>query len=68
MRPGVLFFRPFVNLSVGAYACLVIGGFCVENEDAFLVFYLSLLFIYELFVAMMHWFIVYEILKFRVDH
>nr|YP_001382125.1 ATP synthase F0 subunit 6 [Trichobilharzia regenti]ABG91499.1 ATP synthase F0 subunit 6 [Trichobilharzia regenti]BAV82970.1 ATP synthase F0 subunit 6 [Trichobilharzia regenti] len=67
VRPAVLLFRPFINLSVGAYGGLAVGGLCFSLGWGICIF-LFFLFVYEVFVAVMHWFIVREILSFSVDH
>nr|QJP05959.1 ATP synthase F0 subunit 6 [Clonorchis sinensis] len=66
VRPGVLMMRPFVNLSAGA-----LGGYALGLLSMFsywVVMFLVVLFFYEIFVAVVHWFIVYSILSFSEDH
>nr|AFI44209.1 ATPase subunit 6 [Schistosoma japonicum] len=67
IRPVVLLVRPFVNISAGVYFGVFVGNLCFAiNYFIFVIFFV--LFVYEIFVALMHWFIVQEILKFSVDH
>lgn len=66
VRPFVLMVRPVLNISIGAFAGRALGGFCVSHSAVFPV--LCVLFLYEVFVAMVHWFIVVSILKFSVEH
>nr|WSP03396.1 ATP synthase F0 subunit 6 [Spirometra erinaceieuropaei] len=66
IRPFVLIFRPFINLSLGCFGAVAVGGFCFASWGWFFV--LCVVFFYELFVALVHWFIVTSILSFSVDH
>nr|ACB31848.1 ATPase 6 [Opisthorchis viverrini] len=66
VRPVVLMMRPFVNLSAGALGGYAVGALCFINY--WVVVFLVLLFFYEVFVAVVHWFIVYSILSFSEDH
>lgn len=66
IRPIVLILRPFINIRLG---CM--GGVAIGNLSFIKVFWSILLFIlffYEVFVAIVHWYIVTRILKFSVDH
>nr|YP_006460026.1 ATP synthase F0 subunit 6 [Tetrancistrum nebulosi]ADN44067.1 ATPase subunit 6 [Tetrancistrum nebulosi] len=66
VRPIVLMLRPFLNITIGCFAALAIGGgFC---NNWLLIVGLLMLFFYEIFVAMVHWFIVVNILDFSIDH
>ncbi|KRX85979.1 hypothetical protein T4E_4664 [Trichinella pseudospiralis] len=56
-----------MRCGVGAYGGLAVGGLCFSLGWGLLAF-MILLFVYEVFVAVMHWFIVREILSFSVDH
>lgn len=66
IRPFVLIFRPFINITLGCFGAVAISSFCFVKSIWFLV--LVLLFFYEVFVALVHWFIVAKILSFSVDH
>nr|YP_009407694.1 ATP synthase F0 subunit 6 [Caryophyllaeus brachycollis]AMA34315.1 ATP synthase F0 subunit 6 [Caryophyllaeus brachycollis] len=66
IRPFVLMLRPFINIGLGCVGAAVLGGFSVSSTS--LVWVLGLVFFYELFVALVHWFIVTSILSFSVDH
>nr|QXU59721.1 ATP synthase F0 subunit 6 [Adenocephalus pacificus] len=66
IRPFVMIFRPFINLSLGCFGAVAVGGFCVSNWWWLII--LSLVFFYEVFVALVHWYIVTSILSFSVDH
>nr|UFQ88638.1 ATP synthase F0 subunit 6 [Anthocephalum sp. LRP 10372] len=66
IRPFVLVFRPFINISLGCFGAAAMGGFCFSNS--LWVIALILVFFYEVFVALVHWFIVTNILSFSIDH
>nr|YP_009428344.1 ATP synthase F0 subunit 6 [Diphyllobothrium stemmacephalum]BBA26478.1 ATP synthase subunit 6 [Diphyllobothrium stemmacephalum] len=66
IRPFVMIFRPFINLSLGCFGAVAVGQFCVANWWWLLI--LSIVFFYEVFVALVHWYIVTSILSFSVDH
>nr|UFQ88302.1 ATP synthase F0 subunit 6 [Rhinebothrium flexile]UFQ88326.1 ATP synthase F0 subunit 6 [Rhinebothrium flexile] len=66
IRPFVLIFRPFINISLGCFGAVALGNFCFSSSIWFLV--LGIVFFYEVFVALVHWFIVANILAFSVDH
>nr|QXU59697.1 ATP synthase F0 subunit 6 [Duthiersia expansa] len=66
IRPFVLIFRPFINISLGCFGAVAVGGFCFSGVSWFLL--LMVVFFYEVFVALVHWFIVSSILEFSVDH
>nr|YP_009467181.1 ATP synthase F0 subunit 6 [Artyfechinostomum sufrartyfex]YP_010461007.1 ATP synthase F0 subunit 6 [Artyfechinostomum malayanum]APX55330.1 ATP synthase F0 subunit 6 [Artyfechinostomum sufrartyfex]ARH10829.1 ATP synthase F0 subunit 6 [Artyfechinostomum sufrartyfex]UUF68160.1 ATP synthase F0 subunit 6 [Artyfechinostomum malayanum] len=67
VRPIVLMIRPFVNLTIGA-----LGGVAIASLGfkfgVWIIGFLFLLFFYEVFVALVHWFIVCNILSFSEDH
>nr|AIN37090.1 ATP synthase F0 subunit 6 [Hypoderaeum sp. Hubei-2014] len=67
VRPIVLMIRPFVNLTIGTLGGVAIGGLGLKFGGWVLSF-LFLLFFYEVFVALVHWFIVCNILSFSEDH
>nr|YP_007476442.1 ATP synthase F0 subunit 6 [Echinococcus equinus]ARO49932.1 ATPase subunit 6 [Echinococcus equinus]BAM84079.1 ATPase subunit 6 [Echinococcus equinus] len=66
IRPVVLILRPFINISLGCFGAVALGNLCFVN------FWWGLglvgLFFYEVFVALIHWYIVSSILDFSVDH
>lgn len=66
VRPVVLMIRPFVNLTIGSLGGYAIGSMCFSVSWAIL--FLGFLFFYEIFVAVVHWFIVCNILSFSEDH
>nr|UFQ89286.1 ATP synthase F0 subunit 6 [Echeneibothrium multiloculatum] len=66
IRPFVLIFRPFINISLGCFGAAAIGNFCFGSGLWFII--LSIVFFYEVFVALVHWFIVTNIMAFSVDH
>nr|YP_010499313.1 ATP synthase F0 subunit 6 [Nippotaenia mogurndae]UWT58590.1 ATP synthase F0 subunit 6 [Nippotaenia mogurndae] len=66
IRPFVLIFRPFINISLGCCGAVAISGFCFSNPTWIIL--LIIVFFYEVFVALVHWFIVTNILSFSIDH
>lgn len=66
IRPIVLILRPFINISLGCFGAVAIGNLCFTHLIWGLL--LFILFFYEVFVAVVHWYIVVRILKFSVDH
>lgn len=66
VRPLVLLLRPFVNLSLGAVAMFSLSSMYFMNSAVLL--FLVIVFFYEIFVALVHWFIVCNILSFSADH
>lgn len=66
IRPFVLIFRPFINISLGCFGAVALRKFCFYGNVWFIV--LGFVFFYEVFVALVHWFIVTNILAFSVDH
>nr|AFE02903.1 ATP synthase F0 subunit 6 [Schistosoma turkestanicum] len=67
IRPIVLFLRPLINISIGIVGSLYIGG--LYSVLGWLVLgILFFMFFYEVFIVLIHWFIVQEILKFSFDH
>nr|UDU84945.1 ATP synthase F0 subunit 6 [Orientocreadium sp. HS] len=66
VRPVVLMIRPFVNLSMGSIGGYVLGAMSMANKLVLVA--LLFLFFYEVFVAVVHWFIVCNILSFSEDH
>nr|YP_009650989.1 ATP synthase F0 subunit 6 [Uvitellina sp. SSS-2019]QCY72815.1 ATPase subunit 6 [Uvitellina sp. SSS-2019] len=67
VRPAVLMLRPFVNLTIGSLGGVALGSLVFKFGGGVVVF-LLLLFFYEIFVALVHWFIVCNILSFSKDH
>nr|AWW03146.1 ATP synthase F0 subunit 6 [Macrogyrodactylus karibae] len=68
VRPFVLMLRPFLNLSIGAFGAAAVGTSISSGFSLGLLLLFLLLFFYELFVCIVHWFIVTNILIFSVDH
>nr|QXU59709.1 ATP synthase F0 subunit 6 [Bothridium pithonis] len=66
IRPFVLIFRPFINISLGCFGAVAVGNFCLFG--GLWVVVLFIIFFYEVFVALVHWFIVTSILDFSIDH
>uniref|UniRef100_UPI00315C9E1C ATP synthase F0 subunit 6 n=1 Tax=Cichlidogyrus halli TaxID=321991 RepID=UPI00315C9E1C len=66
VRPLVLMIRPFLNITIGALGAAALANVSVGNIE--LSFFLVLIFFYEVFVAVVHWFIVVNILGFSEDH
>nr|WSP01992.1 ATPase subunit 6 [Wallinia sp. URM-2015] len=66
VRPVVLMIRPFVNISMGSLGGYVLGLLCFSS--GYVVAFLVLLFFYEIFVAVVHWFMVCNMLSFSEDH
>nr|WRY69011.1 ATP synthase F0 subunit 6 [Cichlidogyrus cirratus] len=66
VRPVVLMIRPFLNITIGALGAASLAGMSVGAKLILLP--LLLIFFYEVFVAVVHWFIVVNILGFSVDH
>lgn len=62
----VLMIRPFLNISIGAIGGASLGGMFMSKSIVILI--LLFVFFYEVFVAMVHWFIVVNILDFSIDH
>nr|YP_003934527.1 ATP synthase F0 subunit 6 [Benedenia hoshinai]ABK58256.1 ATP synthase F0 subunit 6 [Benedenia hoshinai] len=66
VRPLVLNLRPFLNITIGSLAGASIGGMSMAINP--LIGFLVFLFMYEVFVALVHWFIVVNILGFSIFH
>lgn len=66
IRPIVLILRPFINIRLGCFGAVAIGKLCFVKM--FWSILLFILFFYEVFVAIVHWYIVISILAFSVDH
>nr|NP_066233.2 ATP synthase F0 subunit 6 [Taenia crassiceps]AAG13173.2 ATPase subunit 6 [Taenia crassiceps]BAA83541.3 ATPase subunit 6 [Taenia crassiceps] len=66
IRPLVLILRPFINISLGCFGAVAVGGLTINNGFWLLVMFI--LFFYEIFVALVHWYIVISILEFSMDH
>nr|YP_007890998.1 ATP synthase F0 subunit 6 [Hydatigera krepkogorski]BAN15682.1 ATP synthase subunit 6 [Hydatigera krepkogorski] len=66
IRPFVLILRPFINISLGCFGAVYVGGIVYVNYWCFIL--LVILFFYEVFIALVHWFIVLSILLFSSDH
>ena len=66
IRPFVLIFRPFINISLGCFGAVAISKLCFHKN--LLILLLTFIFFYEVFVALVHWFIVAKILSFSIDH
>lgn len=66
IRPFVLILRPFINIRLGCVGAVRLGRLCMAKS--FLLIVLFLVFLYEVFVALVHWYIVTNILSFSLDH
>nr|YP_011003939.1 ATP synthase F0 subunit 6 [Dactylogyrus simplex]WPS93117.1 ATP synthase F0 subunit 6 [Dactylogyrus simplex] len=66
VRPAVLMIRPFLNITIGSLGAAACAGYVAPYPP--LLALSAFLFFYEVFVAMVHWFIVVNILGFSVDH
>lgn len=66
IRPVVLILRPFINIRLGCFGTVALCNLCFNRWLLGLV--LFLLFFYEVFVAVVHWYIVTSILSFSIDH
>lgn len=66
IRPIVLILRPFINISLGCIGGVALCSLCFINW--WWIFLLVILFFYEVFVAIVHWYIVVSILRFSIDH
>lgn len=66
VRPVILMIRPFVNLTMGSLGGYVLGS--MRFGSHWVVLFLFVLFFYEIFVAVVHWFIVCNILSFSEEH
>nr|YP_003735122.1 ATP synthase F0 subunit 6 [Benedenia seriolae]ADI24686.1 ATP synthase F0 subunit 6 [Benedenia seriolae] len=66
VRPAVLNLRPFLNITIGSLAGASIGSMVMGSY--LILLFLLLLFFYEIFVALVHWFIVVNILGFSINH
>nr|AVN67097.1 ATP synthase F0 subunit 6 [Dipylidium caninum] len=66
IRPVVLILRPFINISLGCFGTVAVCNLCFINWYWF--FLIVVIFFYEVFVAVVHWYIVTSILSFSVDH
>nr|YP_007889814.1 ATP synthase F0 subunit 6 [Taenia twitchelli]BAN15646.1 ATP synthase subunit 6 [Taenia twitchelli] len=66
IRPLVLILRPFINISLGCFGAIALGNLSIISE--FWIVLLFVLFFYEVFVALIHWYIVVSILEFSIDH
>lgn len=52
IRPFVLIFRPFINISLGCFGAVALRKFCFIGNVWF--FLLGIVFFYEVFVALVH--------------
>nr|BDP28400.1 ATPase subunit 6 [Echinococcus multilocularis] len=66
IRPLVLILRPFINISLGCFGAVALGNLCFISCWWGVI--LVGLFFYEVFVALIHWYIVSSILDFSIDH
>lgn len=66
IRPIVLILRPFINISLGCFGTVALCNLCFNSW--LLIIVIFLLFFYEVFVAIVHWYIVTRILSFSVNH
>lgn len=66
IRPVVLILRPFINIRLGYFGAAALCSLCFYSLTWFLA--LFVLFFYEVFVAIVHWYIVTSILSFSIDH
>nr|YP_009316244.1 ATP synthase F0 subunit 6 [Anoplocephala magna]AMR73960.1 ATP synthase F0 subunit 6 [Anoplocephala magna] len=66
IRPIVLILRPFINISLGCFGAVALCNLSFGSSAWILL--LFILFFYEVFVAIVHWYIVSSILSFSVDH
>lgn len=66
IRPIVLILRPFINIRLGCVGTVAICKLCFNN--VLLISVIFILFFYEVFVAIVHWYIVTRILSFSIDH
>lgn len=66
IRPVVLILRPFINIRLGCYGAVALCKLCLTSWLWLIM--LFVLFFYEVFVAIVHWYIVTRILLFSVDH
>lgn len=67
VRPIILMIRPFVNLTIGAMGGVALGAMSLEF-GVWVLLFMVVLFFYEIFVALVHWFIVCNILSFSEEH
>nr|YP_001974726.1 ATP synthase F0 subunit 6 [Gyrodactylus derjavinoides]ABX59339.1 ATPase subunit 6 [Gyrodactylus derjavinoides] len=68
VRPFVLILRPFLNLTIGAFGALSLGGLISTSINPIIFMLFIFIFFYEIFVSLVHWFIVSNILIFSIDH
>nr|AYH51407.1 ATP synthase F0 subunit 6 [Posthodiplostomum centrarchi] len=69
VRPVVLVFRPFLNLMIGYYGMSAVASAVLFGGFFFcLLLILVCVFFYEIFVTLVHWFIVCSILDHSVSH
>lgn len=66
IRPIVLILRPFINIRLGCFGAVAISKLCFVRHTWIIL--LFILFFYEVFVAIVHWYIVTSILSFSIDH
>lgn len=66
IRPVVLILRPFINIRLGCLGAVALCKLCFSSWLWILV--LFILFFYEVFVAVVHWYIVTRILSFSINH
>ena len=66
IRPLVLILRPFINIRLGSFGAVALCNLCFLKLRWCIV--LFILFFYEVFVALVHWYIVTRILSFSIDH
>jgi len=68
VRPFVLILRPFLNLTIGAFGALSVGRYLRTSLSPVVILLFTFLFFYEIFVRVVHWFIVRNIIIFSIDH
>lgn len=66
VRPVVLLIRPFLKISIGFFGASALGFMCLSSR--FVYVFMFFLFLYEVFVALVHWFIVCNIFSFSAEH
>ena len=68
IRPFVLMLRPYLNLSLGSLVCHFVWSYLYSGLGVLYLFLGLLLFFYEVFVTIVHWYIVNQILFVSEDH
>nr|YP_009442303.1 ATP synthase F0 subunit 6 [Paratetraonchoides inermis]ATN95413.1 ATP synthase F0 subunit 6 [Paratetraonchoides inermis] len=68
VRPLILVIRPFLNISIGVLGTSMVINLIINSFSLIIFSLLFIIFFYEIFVAIVHWYIVNNILNFSINH